>query len=289
MSGDNNIPENEDGKPTTGHQWDGIQEFDNPLPRWWLWIFYATIVFAIGYWVVMPAWPGISGYTQGLRNHSDRVILQDELAELDVIRGESAAYLANASLQEIETDPELQSLALAIGTSVFGDNCATCHGPGGTGSSGYPNLRDDEWLWGGQLEQIHHTINVGVRQGTEDRTSDMPNFGRDRMLSDEEIADLTEYVVALSGREANAEAVEAAAPIYKQQCESCHGPEGTGDQTKGAPDLTDQVWLYGSDRDAISTQIHEGRGGVMPAWGPRFDEAVVKALAVYIHVNSGGE
>jgi cytochrome c oxidase cbb3-type subunit 3 len=289
MTAGDNRPETEDGKPTTGHEWDGIKEFDNPLPRWWLWIFYATIVFSIGYWVVMPAWPGVSGYTSGLRGHSDRVNVELALADLQALRGEQVQRLAGASLQEIESDPQLQSLSLAIGDSIFGDNCATCHGKGGVGAPGYANLRDDEWLWGGTLEAIHHTINVGVRSGAEDRTSDMPAFGRNRILTPAEITDMADYVMFLSGREADPASVERAQPIFLRECESCHLKDGTGDQAKGAPDLTDRVWLYGAEREAIREQIELGRGGVMPAWGPRFPPEVVKALAVYVHANAGGE
>ena len=285
----NIAPHDEDDKPTTGHEWDGIKEYDNPLPRWWLWIFYASIVIAIAYWILMPAWPGITGYTHGLRHYSDRVQVEKALNELKVQRGAEAARLTNASVQQIEADPELQSLALSIGASVFGDNCATCHGQGGTGGKGYANLRDDVWLWGGSLDQIHHTIDVGVRSGAEDRTTKMPAFARDQILTEPQISDMTEYVVALSGRPADAAAVERARPIFAQQCVSCHKPDGTGDQAKGAPDLTDQEWLYGSRREDIRGQIENGRGGVMPAWGKRFPPEVVKALAVYIHVNAGGE
>jgi len=275
--------------PSTGHEWDGIVELDNPLPRWWLWVFYASIVFAIGYWVVMPAWPGISGYTKGVRNHSDRVNVAKALQDLDQVRGARLVQLRDKTLEEIEADPALQSYALTVGQSVFGDNCATCHGQGGVGGKGYANLRDDVWLWGGSLGDIHHTISVGVRAGgTETRNSRMPAFGRDEMLSEAQRADLTEYVVALSGRAADPAAVARAAPPFAQHCASCHGAQGKGDMTKGAPDLTDREWLNGSRREDIAMQLFTGRGGVMPAWRDRFRPEVVKALAVYVHANAGG-
>jgi cytochrome c oxidase cbb3-type subunit III len=198
-------PQNEQQDPveTTGHEWDGIVELDNPLPRWWLWVWYASIAIAIGYWILMPAWPGITGYTKGLRNHSDRVAVTKELAALDEVRGEKLVLLRDKSLAEIESDPQLQAYALMVGQSVFGDNCATCHGQGGAGGKGYANLRDDVWLWGGSLSDIHHTIAVGVRAAGQDtRMSRMPAFGRDEMLSAEQRKDLTEYVVAASGRNA---------------------------------------------------------------------------------------
>lgn len=278
------------GVETTGHEWDGIRELDNPLPRWWLWVFYASIVFAIVYWVLMPAWPGIHGYTPGVMHNSARANVDKELAQLRAQRGAEAIKLKNASLEQIEKDPELQSYALALGASVFGDNCATCHGAGGTGGKGYPNLRDDVWLHGGTLEQIQHTITYGVRTGEPGAvTTQMPAFGRDQLLKENEIDDLTEYVVALSHRPANKAAVFRAAPIFRDQCASCHGATGTGDQVKGAPNLTDNEYLYGPTREDIRGQIWNGRGGVMPTWGKRFDPETIKALTVYVHANAGGQ
>lgn len=281
--------ERPDPAKTTGHEWDGIVELDNPLPRWWLWVWYACIVVAIGYWIVMPAWPGITGYTKGVRNHSDRAAVARELAALDAARGEQLVLLRDKSLDEIEGDPQLQAYALMVGQSAFGDNCATCHGQGGAGGKGYANLRDDVWLWGGSLSDIHHTLTVGVRAGGQDtRMSRMPAFGRDEMLNVQQLKDLTEYVVAVSGRKAEPAAVARAAPLWAQNCASCHGPTAKGDMTKGAPDLTDREWLYGGEREDIEAQIFNGRGGVMPAWGDRLRPEMVKALAVYVHANAGG-
>ena len=278
------------GVETTGHEWDGIRELDNPLPRWWLWVWYGTIAASIVYWVLMPAWPGLNGYTKGLLNHSDRANVARELQDLHALRGAQEVRLQNATLQEIEADPELLTHALAVGQSMFGDNCATCHGVGGAGAVGYPNLRDDVWLWGGSLEDIEHTIRVGVRASHPDtRMSQMPAFGRDRMLSSAQISDLTEYVFALSGRDADRAAVGRAAQLYADNCAACHADDGSGVRELGAPDLTDQEWLYGADRAAISGQIHNGRNGVMPAWEDRFSPTLVKALAVYIHANAAGD
>lgn len=277
------------GVETTGHEWDGIKELDNPLPRWWLWIFYGCIAWSIVYWVLMPAWPGLNGYTRGLMNQSDRADVVSELSALQAQRGRGEALLMSASLQQIEADPALQAHALAVGQSVFGDNCASCHGAGGGGAKGYPNLRDDVWLWGGSLEEIEHTLQVGIRSTHADtRMSMMPAFGRDGLLTGAQIADLTEYVVALSGREADQAAVTRAAPLWADNCAACHMPAGTGSREFGAPNLTDREWLNGSDRAAISGQLQNGRNGVMPMWGDRFSPAVIKALAVYVHVNAGG-
>jgi cytochrome c oxidase cbb3-type subunit 3 len=276
------------GVDTTGHEWDGIRELDNPLPRWWLWVFYACIAYSIGYWVLMPAWPGLNGYTAGLLGQSDRREVARSLTELQTIRGAGSAKLKTATLAEIESDPDLQAYAMQVGQSIFGDNCATCHGAGGGGAKGYANLRDDVWLWGGSLEDIQLTITHGIRSGDpEARMSQMPAFGRDGLLQPAQVSDLTEYVVALSGRKADTAAVARGTTAYAENCASCHGVAGKGDPLQGAPDLTDGDWLYGSDRAAISGQINNGRGGVMPAWGQRFDPETIKAIAVYIHANSG--
>jgi len=278
------------GVRTTGHEWDGIKELDNPLPRWWLWIFYATIAFSVGYWVLMPAWPGVTDYTHGLLHKSDRAQVAEDLAALQKQRGAQASRLTTASLEQIEKDPALQAYSLQVGESIFRDNCAPCHGSSGTGGKGYPNLRDDIWLWGGSLEDIQRTITHGVRSTDPDtRTSAMPAFGRDQMLKADQINDLTEYVVALSHRGADAAAVQRATGLFQANCAACHGPTGTGNPQLGAPNLTDNDWLYGSDRASIRDQIWSGHGGVMPAWGARFDANTIKALAVYIHVKSGGQ
>lgn len=278
------------GVETTGHQWDGIRELDNPLPRWWLWTWYGSIAVAAIYMVLMPAWPGLHGYTKGLLHQSDRAEVGRQLTALDAQRGEGAAQIRKASLEQIEQDPKLQAYAQQVGQSVFGDNCATCHGIGGTGGKGYPNLRDDVYLWGGSLEDIQHTITVGIRSGHADaRVSQMPAFGRDELLPPAQIDDLTEYVVKLSGRPADAGAVARAAPIFATQCAACHGADGRGMVEVGAPNLTDSDWLYGSDREAIKGQIFTGNGGVMPTWGGRLSPETIKALAVYVHANAGSQ
>ncbi|MBP7817382.1 MAG: cytochrome-c oxidase, cbb3-type subunit III [Phenylobacterium sp.] len=278
------------GVETTGHEWDGIRELDNPLPRWWLYIFYGCIVIAAIYWVFMPSWPGVNSYAKGMLNQSDRVDVAKQLEALQTQRGAEGAMLRSASLETIEADPKLQAYALAVGQSVFGDNCATCHGVGGTGSKGYANLRDDVWLWGGSLQDIQHTIQVGVRsEDPQTRQSQMPAFGRDQILKPAQIDDLTEYVVALSRRPANAAAVARAAPVFAEQCVACHGPQGKGNVALGGPDLTDADWLYGGNQADIREQIWNGRGGVMPAWQGRFSPETIKALAVYVHANAGGQ
>ena len=277
------------GVDTTGHEWDGIKELDNPLPRWWLWSFWACVAAAAVYWVLMPAWPMIGGYTKGVLDQSDRRDVARQIEGLQAQRSAGRAVLKTASLDQIERNPQLQAYALAVGQSVFGDNCATCHGSGGTGAKGYANLRDDVWLWGGSLDDIHYTLQVGVRSDNpQTRTSQMPAFGRDGMLKADQVLDLTEHVVALSGRAVDKVSAARGAALYAEQCVACHGVAGEGSQTLGAPRLTDAEWLFGGSREEIREQIWNGRGGVMPSWSGRFDPETLKALAVYVHVNAGG-
>lgn len=280
--------------PTTGHEWDGIHELDNPLPRWWLYIFYASILAAVAYWVLMPAWPLVNGYTHGLLNHSDRRIVAADMRALQTDRAENYQRLLNASYDEIVGDPDLREFAFAAGQAAFGDNCRTCHGAGGAGAPGFPSLADDVWIWGGSLAEIEHTINVGVRSAHQDtRMSQMPAFGRDQLLTRSEIADVTEYVLSLGPARAreqpDAAAAARGAGVYAAQCASCHGPNGAGDRTQGAPSLLDDIWLYGGSRAEVRRQIEQGRAGIMPNWDRRFDPAMVRALAVYVYALGGGE
>ena len=278
------------GTPTTGHEWDGIKELNTPLPRWWLIIFYATIVWAVVYWVFMPAWPILGGYTHGLLNHSQRDDVVAAIAQLKSQRRTREAELVHATLKQIQNNPELFQFAMAEGRSAFADNCAPCHGSGGQGSRGYPNLNDDIWIWGGTLDDIQHTITVGVRStDPQTRNSAMPAFGRDKMLKPEQIDDLTEYVVSISGRPANAAAVRRAKSLFADNCAQCHGAAGKGDRSMGAPNLTANVWLYGGTREDISDQIWNGHGGVMPTWKGKLSPETIKSLAVYVHSLGGGE
>jgi cytochrome c oxidase cbb3-type subunit III len=279
------------GKTTTGHEWDGIKELNTPLPRWWVLTFYATIIWAIGYWIVYPAWPLLSSYTTGVLHYSSRADVAVELANLEKIRGQKMVALGSASLAEIEKDPALLALARARGKTVFGDNCAPCHGSGAAGAKGYPNLNDDDWLWGGTLDQIMQTIQFGVRSGhPKTHESAMLAFGKDGILKPEQIVAVANYVRSLSGLP-TAQGYDAAAgkKIFADNCSSCHGDAGTGNQELGAPNLTDKIWLYGSDEAALVETITNGRTGVMPAWVGRLDPSTIKAMAVYVHSLGGGK
>jgi len=279
------------GTPTTGHEWDGIKELNTPLPRWWIITFYACIVWAVGYWIVYPAWPLVSGYTSGVLHYSSRADVGVELANLEKIRGEKMVTLGAASLADIEKDPALLALARARGKAVFGDNCAPCHGSGAAGAKGYPNLNDDDWLWGGSLDQIKQTIEFGARSGhPKTHESAMLAFGKEGILKSAEIVTVANYVRSLSGLPTR-QGFDAVAgrKLFVDNCASCHGDAGKGNQEVGAPNLTDKIWLYGSDEATIIETITYGRTGVMPAWTGRLDPSTIKAMAVYVHSLGGGQ
>jgi cytochrome c oxidase cbb3-type subunit 3 len=279
------------GKTTTGHEWDGIKELNTPLPRWWVITFYLCIVWAVGYWIVYPAWPLVSGYTTGVLHYSSRADVAVELANLEKVRGDKMVALGAASLADIEKDPALLALARARGKTVFGDNCAACHGSGAAGAKGYPNLNDDDWLWGGSLDQIMQTIQFGARSGHEKtHEGQMLAFGKDGTLKKEEIVTAANFVRSLSGLPTRPGYDPAAgAKIFADNCALCHGDAGKGNQELGAPNLTDKIWLYGSDEATIIETITNGRAGVMPAWVGRLDPSTIKAMAVYVHSLGGGK
>jgi cytochrome c oxidase cbb3-type subunit 3 len=281
------------GVETTGHEWDGIKELNNPLPRWWRFVFWGTVVFSIVYWVLMPAWPalpGMQGYTTGVWNQSDRAKVQSDVAMAKAERAALGSKIMSLSAADVLKNHELSQLALSLGESAFGDNCATCHGAGGKGAKAFPRLADDVWLWGGSLADIERTIRHGIRsEDPATRTTDMPAFGRDEFLTAGQINDLVEYVTNVSGQKADIAAVERARPIFAENCASCHGVDARGNREKGAPNLTDHDWLYGGDRATLQRTIFGPRNGVMPAWGQRFDDATVRALAIYVHSLGGGE
>lgn len=279
------------GVETTGHAWDGIKELNNPLPRWWVITFYISIIWAIGYWVFMPSWPGITGYLKGLRNHTERANVEAVMSSVAAERGAQMTRLLTAgSIESIEADPDLLQYAITAGQSLFGDNCATCHGAGGQGNVGYPILVDDEWLWGGTLADIRTTIHYGIRSSHPNtRFNQMLAFGQGGLLPADQISDLVEHVMTISGRDADAAAASRGAVVFEQQCASCHGADGTGNKALGAPNLTDAIWLYGGERLDIQQSLYLGRAGVMPAWTGRLSEEQITALAVYVHSLGGGE
>ena len=279
------------GVETTGHVWDGdLKELNKPLPRWWLYTFYACILWAIGYWVVYPAWPVPGGYTKGIWDYSQRRAVTEEVAAGKAAQSELIGAVEKTALADISKNADVLRFATASGAAAFASNCAPCHGRGAQGAKGFPNLNDDDWLWGGKIEDIEKTIQHGIRSEDKDtRTSQMPRFGIDKVLDQKQIADAAEFVLSLSGKSTDKDAAGRGAQIFADNCAVCHGEKGTGNQEMGAPNLTDGIWLYGGSKAAIVESIRTGRGGVMPAWTGRLDPTTIKALTVYVHSLGGGK
>ncbi|MBC7133774.1 MAG: cytochrome-c oxidase, cbb3-type subunit III [Roseovarius sp.] len=285
-------PINRQEPETTGHEWDGIEEYNNPLPRWWVWVFYATIVWGLWYVIAYPAWPLINQATAGYKGWSTRANVAAEIEAARAANAEINARLVAADLADIPADPELNTYAVSAGAAVFRTWCAQCHGAGAGGlqAGGYPNLLDNDWLWGGTLEDIHLTVTHGIRNETDPdaRWSQMPAFGD--MLDSAEIDQVVNYVMSLSGAPQDAAAAEAGAQVYLDNCAVCHGENGEGDITQGAPNLADAIWLYGGDYDTIRETVTNSRFGIMPPMGGAdLSEAEIRAVAVYVHQLGGGE
>ncbi|WP_333868204.1 cytochrome-c oxidase, cbb3-type subunit III [Cypionkella sp.] len=278
---------------TTGHSWDGIEEYDNPMPRWWVWVFYACIVWGIGYSIAYPAWPLIHGATQGLLGPTLRTEVVAEIARFDEANAPIKAKLNAADLAAIPGNDELKTYAISAGASVFKNNCAQCHGSGAAGvqGKGYPNLLDNDWLWGGDMEAIHTTIAHGIRNTTDGdaRYSQMPSFGKDGILEKAQIDDVVEHVLQISGQDHDAAMAEAGATVFAENCAACHGDAGMGNRDFGAPNLTDAIWLYGGDRKTLVQTVTYSRFGVMPAWNVRLSEDEIRSVATYVHSLGGGE
>lgn len=280
------------GVETTGHVWDGdLQELNKPLPRWWLYVFYACVVWAFGYWMVYPAWPTLSGYTQGYLGYSQRAQVAEDVQAAKAAQETFRQGIAATPITDVKGKEELFQFALAGGAAAFGDNCSGCHGRGAQGATGYPNLNDDDWIWGGTLEQVEHTIAYGIRSGHEQaRNTPMPRFGLDGVLEPAAIADAANYVRSLSASDGvDKAAAERGKAIFAEQCAACHGENGQGNLELGAPNLSDAIWLYGGSQEAVTQSIVTGRGGAMPAWATRLDPVTVKMLAVYVHSLGGGK
>jgi len=276
------------GTDLRSHDWDGIKELDTPLPLWWLWAFYITVAWGIGYTIAYPAWPMITEATSGILGYSTRAALVETIEEHEAANAGTDDKLVAASFEEIAADADLNGYALAGGAAIFRTYCSQCHGAGAAGSVGYPNLLDDAWLWGGSRDEIAYTVTHGIRWDDDEDTrySEMPAFGESELLTSEEIGRVADFVLALSDGGASD---EEAAVLYADNCAACHGDDGLGDPTLGAPNLADAIWLYGGDRDAVIESIAKARHGVMPAWGTRLSEAEIKQVAHYVHSLGGGE
>ncbi len=280
---------------TTGHSWDGIEEYNNPLPRWWLWMLYATIVWGIWYVIAYPAWPLLTGATPGYLGYSTRALVAEDIAAVDAANAGMMADLANADLETLAANEPLHDFAVNGGAAVFRANCSQCHGAGAAGGVGYPNLLDNDWLWGGTITDIAYTVNHGIRneQSPDTRWTQMPAFGD--ILTKEEIGALVAHVQTISGQDGDAGLAEQGATLFLENCAACHGEAGEGIRDMGAPTINDAIWLYGGDADTLTQTITYARFGVMPAWSEEWRPAgglslaEVNAVAAYVHQLGGGE
>tara|TARA_B100000678_G_scaffold143537_1_gene119861 strand:+ start:170 stop:1081 length:912 start_codon:yes stop_codon:yes gene_type:complete len=276
------------GTETVGHEWDGIEELNTPLPRWWLWTFYLTIIFAIVYVILYPAWPMIDRATTGTLGWSSRGDLAEEMHVADQAQVAFRDQLARIPIERLPDDSALMAQAVAGGRAAFQVNCSQCHGSGAAGNQelGYPNLNDDDWLWGGDLKAIEYTLVHGIRWEEDDETrfSQMPSFAG--ILSDGDVAAVVQHVRSLSGK---AQPNAAGAEVFANNCAACHGENGQGGREFGAPRLNDAIWLRGSSPEQIRSQILNPRMGVMPEWDKRLDPVTIKMLAAYVHSLGGGE
>ncbi|MDZ4095462.1 MAG: cytochrome-c oxidase, cbb3-type subunit III [Paracoccaceae bacterium] len=278
---------------TTGHEWDGIEELNNPLPRWWLWTFYLCIIWALAYSVAYPAWPMLTRATPGLLGASTRADVAADIQRFDDANSAIKAKLVAADLTTIAATPDLNQFAVSSGAAVFKNNCAQCHGSGAAGvkAGGYPNLLDNDWLWGGDIEAIHTTVTHGIRNTTDGdaRYSEMPKFGVDGLLEKAQIEQVVQHVLAISGQDHDAGLAAEGAVVFADNCVACHAEDGTGDRAQGAPNLTDKIWLYGGDAATLTDTVTNARFGVMPNWNARLTEDQIRAVAVYVHGLGGGE
>ncbi|KNG95238.1 cytochrome-c oxidase, cbb3-type subunit III [Pseudaestuariivita atlantica] len=274
------------GRETMGHDFDGIEELNTPMPRWWLITFYLTIIWGVAYTIAYPAWPMISGATAGLLGYSTRAEVAEQIARHDAANADLTEALLAVDLAALEPQADVHRYAVARGGAVFRAQCSQCHGAGAAGGPGYPNLLDNDWLWGGDLTNVAFSVRHGIRNDTDTdaRWSQMPAFGE--ILSPEEIESLADFIPTLPviGGERG-----GGATLFAENCASCHGANGTGDREQGAPNLADAIWLYGGDRDSLIETITYSRFGVMPAWGQRLSEEDVRAVSTYVHSLGGGE
>ncbi|MBT6099271.1 MAG: cytochrome-c oxidase, cbb3-type subunit III [Marinovum sp.] len=273
---------------TTGHSWDGIEELNTPLPRWWLWTFYATIIWGLIYIAAYPALPFFGSTSNGFLGWSARSSLEADLQQHIDRHASLNNTLVDAELSNLQTGQELRQYALARGAAVFTANCSQCHGAGAGGTVGYPNLLDNDWLWGGSLESITYIINHGIRNTSDPdaQFSEMPAFGE--FLEEDDITSLTQFVTQLAQAKTKELNIDENT-LFVENCSGCHGQNATGNESLGAPDLTDAIWLYGADSDSVEKTITDGRFGVMPAWGQRLSEADLRAVSIYVHALGGGE
>ena len=278
------------GHLTTGHEWDGVKELNQPLPRWWLYVLYACIAWAIVLIVLYPSLPGVHGYFHGLLGYSQRNSVE---ADVRAVAAQRAAYMnriRSMSFAEIRKDPQLLEVAETAGRITFANDCQPCHGAGGGGNPGYPALAAGNWIWGGTVEAIQQTVTHGIRSGDPDaRASQMPRFGADGILKPVEIQQVADYVMTLFGRTTPGLNVTAGRKVFADNCAACHGAEGQGNREFGAPRLAAHTHLRVDDEESVVHQVTDPVMGVMPNWNTRLDEATIKSVTLYVHSLSGGE
>jgi len=273
------------GRMTTGHEWNGIEELNTPVPRVVLFFLAATTLFAIGYWLLMPAWPLGWTYTKGLLGIDQRVVVTRQVEQAAAERAEAwTEKLVEASYSEALGDEALMRHVSETGRTLFSDNCAACHGVNATGGPGFPDLTAKTWLWGGEPETLEETIRVGINSTNDDtRVSQMLAFGRDGILERDQISDVVAYVRSLSGASGDQAKLSAGQEVFASNCASCHGEDAKGNRELGAPDLTDNHWIYGGDLQTVYSTVYAGRQGHMPNWGSRLAPADLKILTLYVH------
>ncbi len=271
------------GHRTTGHEWNGITELNTRVPRAVWWAVGITHVWALVIWVLMPAWPLITTYTKGLLGTDQREEVAEDILAANMARADWADRIVALPVAEIRADPELMARVDGTAPALFGDNCAACHGSDAAGGPGFPSLIDQAWLWGGDADTIMETLRVGINaQHPDTRYAQMLAFGRDGILTRDEIRIVVDYVQSLSGVEAPPERIAAGTEIFANNCASCHGEDAAGNTELGAPDLTDRFWIYGGDDDTMFATIWNGRQGWMPAWEDRLSDAERKILTVHL-------
>ncbi|MCD1628393.1 cytochrome-c oxidase, cbb3-type subunit III [Marinobacter shengliensis] len=253
---------------TMGHSFDGIEEYDNPLPKWWFYMFIATCVFALGY---LALYPGLGNF-KGILGWTSANQWEAEVAKADARYGEIYAQFGDTPIPELAQNED----AMKIGQRLYANNCSVCHGTAARGQVGFPNLTDDDWLWGGEPEQIWHSIAKG-RQGNMPAKGVMPN------MTSQQVDQVVNFVLSYSGRERDAEAAKAGEAVYQQACAACHGADGTGMTAMGAPNLTDNIWLYGSTYEWIRETVEHGRQNEMPAQEGRLTDDQIQILAAYVY------
>ena len=282
--------DNKTGVPTTGHEWDGIKELDNKIPGWLAWTLAATIVWAIGYAIYYPSIPSFSGHTNGISNYSARIEVEEGIAKARLARQKYYDKINKTDVKDILKDDTLRTFALRGGESAFKENCAACHGVGGQGAKGFPNLADDDWLWGtGTIEDITTTIVHGIRALNDDDTrySEMPAFDAETLDRDE-WRNVAEYVLSLSNLTHREERAELGKELYIENCSSCHAEDGSGDNEVGSPALNDAIWLKAEGtRKGIKAQIRNPKMGMMPAWNNRLEPITIKMLVAYVYSLGG--